>query len=125
MSIRESLRIYTLEKANKALPLVERIVKDVRQVYREFKEAERKKDVEKHESKKAELVSLLDELNSLGVELKGFEEGLVDFYTRKDGKLVYLCWKLGEKEVSYWHDLHTGFMGRKPVEELKSRRVEE
>lgn len=125
MSIRESLRIYTLEKANKALPLVERIVKDVRQVYREFREAERKKDAEKHESKKAELVSLLDELNSLGVELKGFEEGLVDFYTRKDGKLVYLCWKLGEKEVSYWHDLHTGFMGRKPVEELKSRRVEE
>jgi hypothetical protein len=50
----------------------------------------------------------------LGVEPKG-GDGLVDFPALWDGRLVYLCWKLGEPEVLYWHEIDAGFAGRQPL----------
>ena len=61
------------------------------------------------------LQEFVGELNELGVEAKGAVEGLVDFPCELDGRLVYLCWKLGEPEVLYWHDLDSGFSGRQPL----------
>ncbi len=58
----------------------------------------------------------LHELEKLGVELKGAHNGLCDFPSQKDGREVYLCWKLGEEEVTHWHELHAGFSGRQPIE---------
>ena len=55
------------------------------------------------------------ELRQLGVEPKSAPEGLVDFPAMMDGRLVYLCWKYGEPEVVYWHDLDAGFAGRQPL----------
>ncbi len=59
--------------------------------------------------------TLLKELNSFECELKGLEEGLIDFPTLRDGRQVYLCWKYGEPEVAYWHDSEAGFAGRQPL----------
>ena len=54
-----------------------------------------------------------------GIFVKGFEEGLVDFpAVRKNGEEVFLCWKDGEDDISFWHTLNGGFRGRRPVEEL-------
>lgn len=50
---------------------------------------------------------------------KDIHQGLVDFYCVHDGRLIFLCWMLGEKEIGYWHELHAGFAGRRPVSELK------
>ena len=61
------------------------------------------------------LNQFLAEINSLGCELKGIEEGLIDFPSERDGRTVHLCWKLGEEEIAYWHDLDTGFAGRQPL----------
>lgn len=58
------------------------------------------------------LNELLDEINQLGCELKGIEEGLIDFRSPREERMVYLCWKLGEPEVVYWHELDTGFASR-------------
>ncbi len=56
------------------------------------------------------------EIESLGAEVKGLMEGLVDFPSWRDGhEEVVLCWKLGESEISYYHELDVGFAGRKPV----------
>lgn len=55
------------------------------------------------------------ELRSLGVEPKSATEGLVDFPAILDGRRVYLCWRLGEREVLYWHDLEAGYRGRQPL----------
>jgi hypothetical protein len=55
------------------------------------------------------------ELRELGVEPKGAIEGLVDFPCEMDGRTVYLCWRLGEPEVLFWHDLESGFGGRQPL----------
>jgi len=57
----------------------------------------------------------LEELNEIGCELKGVEEGLIDFPADRDGRTVYLCWKLGEERIDYWHELDTGFAGRQPL----------
>jgi hypothetical protein len=59
--------------------------------------------------------SLVDKVQGMGVELKDMEIGLVDFRTIREGREVYLCWKLGEESVSYWHELDTGYAGRKPL----------
>jgi hypothetical protein len=64
----------------------------------------------------AELNSLGEQISELGCELKDIDQGLIDFRTEMDGREVYLCWKLGEEHVEWWHDLHTGFAGRQPLE---------
>ncbi len=60
----------------------------------------------------------LEQFAGLGVELKDLDEGLVDFYAVRGDKLVYLCWKEGEDQIRHWHDLESGFGGRRPMAEF-------
>ena len=55
------------------------------------------------------------ELEDLGVELKGLDEGLCDFPSMREDRVVYLCFRLGEEDIEYWHELDTGFTGRQPL----------
>jgi hypothetical protein len=58
----------------------------------------------------------MSELEALGVQLKDFDRGLVDFPSMRDGRVVLLCWQLGEgDELEWWHDMDTGFGGRTPL----------
>jgi hypothetical protein len=58
----------------------------------------------------------MSELEALGVQLKDFDRGLVDFPSLRDGRVVLLCWQLGEgDELEWWHDMDTGFGGRTPL----------
>ncbi len=59
--------------------------------------------------------SAVDELESLGCELKDVQRGLVDFRSIRDGEEVYLCWKQGEDRITHWHSLDSGFAGRQPL----------
>lgn len=61
-----------------------------------------------------ELLGLLREVSELGIEVKA-ADGLVDFRTRLRGRTVYLCWRFGEQGIVHWHELDTGFAGRKPL----------
>lgn len=54
-------------------------------------------------------------LNDLGIEVKDPERGLIDFYSLRDGEVVYLCFLLGEDDIRYWHTLEGGFAGRQPI----------
>ena len=62
------------------------------------------------------------ELEEMGAVLKDPRTGLVDFYGRVDGKLVWLCWKYGETQVTHYHGLDEGFSGRKPIEQTMRTR---
>lgn len=62
-----------------------------------------------------DFVELINQLNSYGCVLKDIPQGLVDFPAIRDGREVYFCWKLGETEIEFWHELDTGFIGRKPI----------
>ncbi len=55
------------------------------------------------------------EIHSMGCQIKDITEGLIDFPSLRDDKVVLLCWKLGESSVRYWHDFESGFAGRKPI----------
>ncbi len=54
-------------------------------------------------------------LNARNILLRDPESGLVDFPAHREGREVYLCWRLGEDRVEWWHELDTGFVGRKPL----------
>ena len=57
----------------------------------------------------------LAEIRSFGVEVKDIRKGLCDFPCRREGKLVYLCWHLGEEKIGFWHDIRKGFQGRQTL----------
>ena len=61
------------------------------------------------------LNDLLDELNGMGCELKGLEQGLIDFPAERQGRTVYLCWRLDEERITHWHELEAGYAGRLPL----------
>ena len=63
----------------------------------------------------AELVAVLEELERLGVQVKDLDRGLVDFPCEHRGRVVLLCWELGEDEVAFWHGVDEGYAGRKPL----------
>src|SRR5262245_29612964 len=138
-------KFFTVSEANKALPLVRAIVGDIVHEYRAVVDlkgrlsaldrvrdrkrgathkperdpyaeelAQSEAEVESGEARLRELVA---ELEALGVELKG-PDGLCDFPARFAGHEVCLCWKLGEPEVLFWHEVHAGFDGRRSIAEL-------
>jgi hypothetical protein len=63
----------------------------------------------------AEINAELVKIHDLGVELKDPALGLIDFPSLRGNTIVYLCWRLGERSISYWHDTDTGFAGRQPL----------
>jgi hypothetical protein len=129
-------RLFTVEQANAMLPLVRAITSDLASLAKDVMErrhrlalllsgrqlkpndpyseelAQMEADLERDTLRLQEYV---EELRELGVEPKGAVEGLVDFPAQIDGRLVYLCWKLGEPEVLYWHEVDAGFAGRQPL----------
>jgi len=63
------------------------------------------------------LRSAIEEIGQYGCEVKDLDIGLIDFRTYYRGTEVYLCWKLGEDGISWWHGLEDGFRGRRPIDE--------
>lgn len=120
---------FTLDQANRSLPLVRRIVRDIVNAHGSATQLQAKlegasaRDASILRDQLADTVQKLEqyviELEALGIELKDYDTGLVDFPGRSEGRDVYLCWKLGEEKVAWWHDLHTGFAGRQPASTLK------
>jgi hypothetical protein len=67
----------------------------------------------------------LEEIQATGCVIKDVEEGLVDWYGRHQGRDIFLCWKYGERELAHWHELQSGFSGRRPIEELSETGAED
>jgi hypothetical protein len=127
------MRLFTVEQANRTLPLVRRIVEDVVAQHRRWREtimeldlvasAARSDDAqtraEELEQRALGFARELDEyqreLAALGIQLKDPRLGLVDFPAELDGRQVLLCWHLGEPEVRFWHEVDAGYAGRRPL----------
>ena len=72
-----------------------------------------------HPNELEEMIQLIKELDEKGILFKGSDEGLIDFpHIRENGEEVYLCWKLGESAIAYWHRIPDGFAGRRRIDEL-------
>jgi hypothetical protein len=130
-------KYFSVEEANRSLPLVRAIVQDIvrqsrrveslqERIERVTREPRRRLDdlyseelaqtQSELELEEEKLQSYSDELKNLGVELKGVEDGLCDFRSIMNGREVYLCWRLGEPEVMFWHELDAGFAGRQNLQ---------
>lgn len=129
-------RIFSVEEAERALPLVRRIVLDLQAEYPLWREAVGRFELasvghhpgaaesgelvasQRGVTERAERISgYLAELDQVGCVFKGFEAGLVDFYSLREDRLVFLCWRLGEARVTHWHELDAGYAGRRPIDE--------
>lgn len=63
-----------------------------------------------------ELAAGIDQLTTMGIEIKSLDHGLIDFPSLHEGRVVFLCWRLGEGPViRFWHDIDAGFAGRRPL----------
>jgi hypothetical protein len=109
-------KFFSVEEANKMLPLVRAIVKDIVAGYDSLeKKQEGSGGSDEVEAGRETLHSLVEELQQLGVQVKDFKMGLVDFPHLREGREVNLCWRLGEERIGFWHDLESGFSSRRPV----------
>ena len=125
------MKTFTIEEANRTLPLVRRIVQDIVDQYARWQELVKALDVlaaspapdtnridrlqRDIQSAARTIDGFVRELTDLGVEMKGFDVGLVDFPGEMGGRPVYLCWRLGEPAVAHWHERDAGFAGRQPL----------
>jgi hypothetical protein len=125
----QQTRIFELDEAQRMLPLVRSIVKGMIDDHAERQRALERLDALDEQDPPArfrlsaeidslteKLVEAANELQELGVEFKGIDLGLVDFPCRRDGELVYLCWRYGEERIGFWHPVDAGYAGRRPIE---------
>jgi hypothetical protein len=130
-------KYYTVEEANRQLPLVDQILHTLQDLKQQFEQQyldlRRKKQMKsgaehgttddpyfmieaRLEFIQIEAKAQLEALHNQGIELKDIDIGLVDFPAIIDGVEVLLCWRQGEEHISYYHSREDGFSGRKPLE---------
>jgi len=132
-------RTFTLDEAQTLLPILESLLKQAIQgkqlieavdtelqevAHRVFlnggtmlnvvhlarRKAEREKAIQR-------VKDALAEIDSTGVQVKDIDIGLLDFPCKVEGEIVLLCWKMGEDQITHWHNTTEGFAGRKPIDD--------
>lgn len=125
-----TIRYFTLEEANALLPelrpLVGRLLEIRARVVVQSRDlgdffADLHSDIGNAQASRLvnefeEIEQLVRQVQSYGCVIKSLEAGLVDFLADRDGRDVFLCWRYNEPRIAYYHELHTGFGGRRPLE---------
>jgi len=136
-------RTFTLEEAKSLLPVLESLLRTAIAGKKIMEEVEAEQQALNHRiflnggmfldvvplaRRKAECAraeqrakDALAEIDSIGVQVKDIDIGLLDFPCEVDGQIILLCWKLGEKSITHWHGTQEGFAGRKPIDERITR----
>jgi len=136
-------RTFTLDEAQSLLPVLESLLRTAIRAKKIIEEFEGEQQVLNHTiflnggthvdvvpwaKRKAERVKAeqrakdaLAEIDSIGVQVKDLDIGLLDFPCVVEGQVILLCWKLGEKMITHWHGTQEGFAGRKPIDERIAR----
>ena len=121
-------RIYTPAEANALLPSLRQVLERIRDNQRALAEDKSLATVREKASHNGGglpsrqltqatqgLESDLKKLQEWGIVLRDPTIGLIDFYGQRQGETIFLCWKLGEQRVEWWHPLHTGIAGRQKL----------
>jgi hypothetical protein len=138
------MKTFTLEEAQSLLPVLESLLRRAVEGKEAAQEAEAgladlsrriylsggmRVDVGKVALQRAEIESHMQrvresvaEIDSIGVQVKDMEAGLLDFPCRVDDQIVLLCWRMGEPAIEHWHTMESGFQGRQPIDERFRRR---
>ena len=138
------MKTFTLDEAQSLLPVLEALLKRAIDGKRAAEEVEsqlsdlsrriylsgglhvnlaevarQRAEMESHLERVRESIS---EIDSIGVQVKDLDSGLLDFPFRLDEDIVLLCWRMGETAIEHWHTVESGFQGRQPVDERFRRR---
>ena len=140
-------RAFTLDEAQSLLPILESLLRTAINANKVVDEADAEQQALQHrvflnggmfldivplarrkaERAKAEqrAKDALAEIDSIGVQVKDLNIGLLDFPCEVEGQIILLCWKLGEKAITHWHGVQEGFAGRKPIDQriAKAKKV--
>jgi len=138
-----SERTFTLDEAQSLLPVLESLLRTAIVSKKLIEETEAEQQALQHrvflnggmflnvvplarrkaERAKAEqrVKDALAEIDSIGVQVKDLDIGLLDFPCEVDGQIILLCWKLGEKSITHWHGTNEGFASRKPIDQRIAR----
>lgn len=124
-------RLFTLEEASQLLPRLRTILIEAGDEWRRMRELS--PEIQKVRDKVpndgfapmgviyieavTHLMYLLQQVKDMGVHIKDVDKGLCDFPYMRNGRVVYLCWHLGEDSITTWHDIEAGFAGREPLDE--------
>jgi hypothetical protein len=132
-------RFFTLRQAEQLLPEVESAIRDAISLKSEYQQAEddwqdllqritmlggmlvdhfkMREQKNRRESLAVRLKEVLEKIHEYGCVVKDLDIGLIDFPTQFHGEEVYLCWKLGESGIQFWHGVNEGFRGRKVIDQ--------
>jgi hypothetical protein len=132
-------RFFTLRQAEQLLPEVESAIRDAISLKSEYQQAEddwqdllqritmlggmlvdhfkMREQKNRRESLAVRLKEVLEKIHEYGCVVKDLDIGLIDFPTQFHGEEVYLCWKLGESGIQFWHGVNEGFRGRKAIDQ--------
>ncbi len=138
------MKTFTLDEAQSLLPVLESLLKRAIEGRRAAQEVESRLtelgrriylsggmrvNVAEAGKQRAEMEANLQrvresiaEIDSIGVQVKDMDSGLLDFPCRLDDQVVLLCWRMGETAIEHWHTIEDGFKGRQPVDERFRRR---
>ena len=129
-------RLFTLEEASDLIPWLEEKLKELALLYSRLKQSQldyqdlsRRRNNNGHSSSDEEIESARKDVNKFsgeiesgmeailqeGILVRHVESGLVDFPSTRDGREVYLCWLLGEKDIGFWHETNVGYSSRQPL----------
>ena len=127
------MKLFTVDQANATLPLVRKIVADIVRQHATWREKILELDLASSNAQAEgshadadrlerevqtlarEIAGFQRELDALGIELKDPRLGLVDFPGEMNGRRILLCWRMGEPEVQFWHEVDAGYAGRQPL----------
>jgi hypothetical protein len=124
------MKLFSVAEANSLIPRVREIVARIQKLYAtlgEYREAAKEAAIASeygggmeggttYVKTLYEIGKMTTELHEMGVQLKDYTRGLVDFPSMREDRVVLLCWQLGEgDEIEWWHDVEAGFAGRRPL----------
>ena len=130
------LKVFTVEEANQLTPILTGLIHELKEKQNQAVHIEAQIDAleiigntedkkskqeiavltKKHQDLVTDFYEMIDKIQSYGCLFKDAEAGLIDFYSMMDGKVVYLCWKLGEEKVDHWHEIGKGYAYRRPLD---------
>ncbi len=132
---RHKPKVYTVEEAREMIPRLRPMLKQIQELRREVTthtETLNRTSPEMRQNGHAPEVARLEgrisncldairerlnEISALDIEVRDLDTGLVDFLGMRHGRIIYLCWSVDEPTVAYWHELNSGFRGRRPLDE--------
>ena len=133
------MKTFTLDEAESLLPILEtllrtsiegkKVIESLEEEYNEFRhrvflnggmtidirEAARKRAI--YDKTVQQVRDAVAEIHAIGVQVKDLDIGLLDFPCEIEGEIILLCWKYGEKGISWYHSVEAGFAGRKPIDD--------